>query len=363
MTAASSRDNAITIPRSRPRGASPIDHERHTMSVPSLLRYLEIKTHHLVHDQDWRRIRVIGAYDRDGVISTNEKNDKPFNWQRPTADVTGEGEELVIQCFPGQDYVLHYALIIATYLSMVGRYRGQVSYELPSETTCRAAVAQLDLDVTGDDLVVLGWGLGHFVGEAPWRAGHGYAWQRRDVDGRSVLYLGYLHSIWGDVAGRVVARLAELGARRVVYVGKLGSLESHVAPNTSLATGNTSVLPRGRRVTWPDFFGGLAASQPDVHTGVHATSPSILLEGQSWLEQQDGRHFVDPEIGHMGHAAAAAGIEFGFLHVISNNLARHYPADLSNERLDTVLQHRRALLDRIHEIIRLRLRTAEYTPM
>lgn len=350
---------AFTIPRARPRPASPIDHYRHTMSVPSLLRYLEIKTHHLIQHQDWQHIRVIGAYDRDCVISTNEKNDKPFNWHRPTAEVLGD--ELVIKCFPGPDYVLHYALIIATYLNMAGRYRGQVSYELPAEVTCRAAVAALELDVADDDLVVLGWGLGHFADAAAWNDGHGYAWQRRTVDGRRVLYLGYRHSIWGDVAGRVVARLAELGARRVVYVGKLGSLEPRVAPNTWLASAHTSVLPDGRRVTWPDFFGSLLDSQPDVHIGVHATSPSILLEGQSWLAEQDGRHFVDPEIGHMGDAAAGAGIQFGFLHVISNNLARHYPADLSNERLGTVLERRSALLDRIHEIIRLRLRTTEDT--
>lgn len=359
MTAAAWRNSAFTLPRSRPWPASPIDHDRHTMSVPSLLRYLEIKTHHLIQHQDWQRIRVIGAYDRDCVISANEKNDKPFNWHRPTAEAFGD--ELVIKCFPGPDYVLHYALIIATYLNMTGRYRGQVGYELPAESACREAVSALDLSVADADLVVLGWGLGHFADAAAWNDGPGYAWQRRTVDGHRVLYLGYRHSIWGDVAGRVVSRLAELGARRVVYVGKLGSLEPDVAPNTCLASGNTSVLPDGRRVTWPDFFGSLLDSRSDVHVGVHATSPSILLEGQSWLAEQHGRHFVDPEIGHMGHAASECGIQFGFLHVISNNLAQHYPADLSNERLGTVLEHRSALLDRIHEIIRLRLRTTEDT--
>ena len=71
---------------------------------------------------------------------------------------------------------------------------------------------------------------------------------------------------------------------------------------------------------------------------------------------------MDPEIGHMGQAARAAGIEFGFLHVISNNLARTYPDDLSNERCSTVVQRRALLLDRISQIIRLRLRTARQVP-
>ena len=41
----------------------------------------------------------------------------------------------------------------------------------------------------------------------------GYAWQRTKIHGRPVIYLGFLHSIWGDVAGRVVTRLAELTGR------------------------------------------------------------------------------------------------------------------------------------------------------
>ncbi|MBL7489738.1 hypothetical protein I6A60_29415 [Frankia sp. AgB1.9] len=333
-------------------GASPIDVYQHTMSVPRLRRYLEMKAHHLLQEREWARIRVIGAYDRYCVASENEKNDKLFNWQRPTAEV--QGDTLVIKCFPGRDYVRHYALIIATHLSLDGRYRGQVDYELPDERTCAAAVDRLDLDPSGDELVVLGWGLGHLTDPGGWVPGHGYAWQREERHGRRVLYLGYLHSIWGDVAGRVVSRLASLGARRVVYVGKVGALDPAIAPNTCLATGDTSVLADGT-ACWRDVFAGLADGQPDIRRGVHVTSPSILLEDSQWLAGHGGCQFVDPEIGHMGRAAVASGIEFGFLHIVSNNLAAAYPADLSNERLSHVVERRSQLLDRIREIIGLRL--------
>lgn len=349
-------DETLMIPQARLHGVSPIDPNRHTMSAKSLLRYLEIKVHHLIQERDWKRIHIVGEYDRRCVISTNEKNDKFFNWQRPTAEV--RGNELVIKCYPGVDYVHHYALIIVTYLNMLGRYRNQVDYEIPNESTCEAAIDRLDIDPSADHLVVLGWGLESFVNGAPWAHGHGYAWQRAEAEGRCVLYVGFLHSIWGDVASRVVSRLAVLGARRIVYVGKVGSLDPHIAPNTSLATGNCSVMTDGR-VSWRDFFGDIAADQPDVRSGVHVTSPSILLEGKNWLERQQGNRFVDPEIGHMGRAACAVGIEFGFLHVVSNNLARKYTADLSNERLSTVVERRRRLLGRIHEIISLRLRTTD----
>jgi hypothetical protein len=346
---------ALTIPPPRLSPAFPVDACRHTMNKGSLLRYLEIKVHHLIQERDWARICVLGGYDRDCVISANEKTGKLFNWHRPTAEV--HGNDLIIKCYPSVDYVHHYGLIIATYLNMHGRYRGQVSYAIPPEHARQAATARLDVDLSADHLVVLGWGLAHLAGGTQWVHGSGYAWQRAEVDGLRVLYLGFSHSIWGDAAGRVVSRLATLGARRVVYVGKVGSLDPHIAPNTCLATGNCSVMD-GRQVTWRDFFGTTAASQPDVHSGVHVTSPSPLLEGQSWLASQHGNSFVDPEIGHMGQAANIAGIEFGYLHVVSNNLARDYPADLSNERLHTVIQCRAGLLTRIHEIIRLRLRAS-----
>jgi hypothetical protein len=354
MTSVPVCDEKLSTERAGLLGASPIDPYWHTMNVSSLLRYLEIKVHHLIQDRDWARIRIVGDYDRECVISTNEKNDKLFNWQRPTAQI--QDDTLVLKCFPGLEYVHHYGLIIATYLNLVGRYRGQVEYALPSEFACEAAIGRLHIDPSEDDLVVLGWGLGQFVNGTPWTYGPGYAWQRAEVEGRRVLYLGYLHSIWGDVASRVVSRLAALGARRVVYVGKVGALDPQIAPNTHLATGNSSVLA-GDRFSWRDFFAGLASVQPDVCSGVHVTSPSILLEDRNWLARQSEHRFVDPEIGHMGSAAYAAGIEFGFLHVISNNLARPYPADLSNERLGPVVERRAQLLDRIHEIIRLRLRS------
>jgi hypothetical protein len=189
-----------------------------------------------------------------------------------------------------------------------------------------------------------------------WTYGPGYAWQRTRVHGHRVVYLGFLHSIWGDVAGWVVRRLAELGARGVVYVGKVGALNPEIEPNTRLATGNTSLVG-GTPVTWHDFFGDFASAQPGVHTGVHVTSPSILLENRDWLTEHASHAFVDPEIGPMGAAAHHAGIGFGYLHVISNNLARHYPADLSNERHRDVVERRTVLISQIRDIIATRLAT------
>ncbi|HEU0086343.1 MAG TPA: hypothetical protein VFQ77_01600 [Pseudonocardiaceae bacterium] len=331
---------------------SPIAVDGHTMAPDRLLRYLQIKVHHLIQDHDWDSIHVVGGYDRHAVISAHEKNGKLFNFERPTAQVNGR--DLVVKAFPGADYVHHYALIIATYLAMTGKAADTVTYELPDAAVSREAVKQLALDLDGD-LVIVGWGLAHLAPpDGVWTYGPGYAWQRAQVHGRRVVYLGFFHSIWGDVAGRVVTRLAELGARDVVYVGKVGALDPEIEPNTRLATGNTSLVG-GTPVTWHEFFGDFATTQPGVHTGVHVTSPSILLENREWLTEHAEHAFVDPEIGPMGAAAHRAGIRFGYLHVISNNLARHYPADLSNERHRDVVQRRTVLISHIRDIIADRL--------
>ncbi|MFF4822661.1 hypothetical protein ACFY20_06370 [Streptomyces sp. NPDC001312] len=99
--------------------AAPIDPSGHTMSRESLLRYLEIKVHHLIQDHGCDSIRVIGGYDRTTIVSRYEKGGKLFNTERPTAEV--HGHDLVVKAFPGADYVQHYALIIASYLAMTGR--------------------------------------------------------------------------------------------------------------------------------------------------------------------------------------------------------------------------------------------------
>ena len=68
-----------------------------------------------------------------------------------------------------------------------------------------------------------------------------------------------------------------------------------------------------------------------------------------------GERFVDPEIGHMAEAALQAGITFSIMHIVSDNLSRQYPFDLSNERVAEVVADRKKLCDELCELLEERL--------
>ena len=101
----------------------------HTMGH-SLSEYLRMKVHPDIHNNPWSQVVVKGEHLRDPSlvrISSIEKKDKPFNWQRPTASAINS-KTFQLHCFPGIDYVQHYAAIMATYLSLTGGQQDIVQY-------------------------------------------------------------------------------------------------------------------------------------------------------------------------------------------------------------------------------------------
>jgi hypothetical protein len=321
------------------------------------------------------------------------------------------GDTLQILCFPGEDYVQHYAAIIATYLALEGRSPDVVSYCLPSLDAQMQPLLYSNLAQMGPiDIAVLGYvhGLDRFTKSGLWQEGSSsnsssnnssnvvesndinksggshtndkhnsniFAWQTmHTARGLRVAFLGCRVSFWGDIAGNVVRALQRANSVRcVLYVGKLGSLRAELAPNRWLATGGASAL-HGRRVAWANVLapfvaralaanghssGGSSASV--LHNARHCTLASVLDETHAWLAAH-GPHFdlVDPEIGHMARAALERRTRFGYLHIVSDNLARKYPHDLSNERRAAVLRDRRRLVSSIQDVLDLFF--AEWTP-
>ncbi|CAF9920083.1 hypothetical protein IMSHALPRED_004811 [Imshaugia aleurites] len=326
----------------------------------SLTEYLRIKVHPSIQNKVWSRIVVEGIHERNiskAYVSPIEKRDKPFNWQRPTTSVIGP-QTLRLQCFPGVDYVKHYAAITATYLSLKGETPDSVYYTLPSETECLQPLLHSNLREMGRvDIVIVGYVQGfERWAHIPWEGDDSnelFAWKKiSSPKGHCIAFLGCRVSFWGDISGNVVRALQTLnGAKCVLYVGKLGSLRAEHSPNQWLATGCQSLV-RNRLITWTNPLEHLVHDLPSVVRGVHCTLGSVLDETKEWLRETEKKYdFVDPEIGHMGKASLEGGTEFGYLHIISDNLAMKYIHDLSNERLKAVLHGRKRLVGEIENVL------------
>lgn len=230
----------------KPTVASP---ETHTMGT-SLNEYLWIKVHPQILSRPWKSIIVDGLHDRTTAnISPIEKTDKPFNWQRPTTAVDQVSRDTIyLRCFPGADYVPHYAAIVATYLALHDKPHDIVQYRIPWAAQCMEPLWRSNVVNMGKvDVVVMGYvhGLAGYTGSRVWEGGDAtqlFGWQKMTTsNGTTVAFLGCRVSFWGDIAGNVVRALQRLNdVKCVLYVGKLGSLRAEHTPNTLLATGDHS---------------------------------------------------------------------------------------------------------------------------
>ena len=80
--------------------------------------------------------------------------------------------------------------------------------------------------------------------------------------------------------------------------------------------------------------------------------PSVLDETKDWLLSAQIKYdFVDPEIGQMAKAAEEGGAQYGYLHIISDNLAKKYERNLSNERFDDAIQGMKPLMGEIQDVL------------
>lgn len=332
----------------------------------SLERYLEIKVHQTVLERVWDEILVVGAYSRYSGTSIpfeGEKRDKPFNWERPTARVAGN--TLYVECFPGYDHVEHYAEIIACYLNermLTGDVLTPPSrvFFLPTSSShTDDALEATNLPLFpghGVDTVVLGlvWHLPLLTKPFDWQGDGPWQWIVRDFDGRKVAFLGFRPAFWGCISGQVVHYLASrFHVKNVIYLGKLGALKGTVRPNAWLATGGESLV-RGRTVQWRNILAKSVQKVASDSTifGAHVTLGSVLHETKEWhaglVRDFD---FVDPEIGMMAQAAIRNGINYGYLHMITDNLGSKYDEDLSNERIRSVVWGRERLHKAVQDVM------------
>lgn len=347
-----------------------VDHDslqvgQHLM-YETLKTYIDGKIHPLIRSRVWPRIRVCGHYARsapDVHISPTEKREKRFNWHRPIAVIVNEFT-LEIRCFPGRDYVQHYALLIAYHLKLnsIKAPTSVVEYLLPSSETCVNILLQSNLRFMGAvDTVILGY-VDHLATNEDyiWETGTDvpdqlFAWKRFSLaDGSVVAFVGSMVSLWGDIIGNVVRTMrAQNSISSVFYMGKAGSLRTQDVPNQVLVTGESSRVD-GKLLSWESPLSTTLSTMKIEHLcqGTHVTVPSPLVETEDWLanNKQDA-DWVDCEVGYLAEACQDNNIRFGYLHFISDNVAQKYIYNLATERQEAVISARKGIWDKVRHIL------------
>ncbi len=327
-------------------GYSVADYDSHSMGK-SLRGYIEMKLPDVLVNDKISEVHIVGNYDRSQGISPKEKNDKLFNYKRPTVVV--KDHIAIINCYPGIDYVYHYASLVKTYLNILKKDK-KVKVYFPSECNIEQQLKKSNLNnIPRCKTVILGYvvGFDYLSKDNIWQGNGDFLW--KNIDNSKIL-LGCKHSYWGDIAGHIVSILAKQGVENVIYIGKLGTLDESNKPNEAIATGSKSIFLDGSSIEWNNIFDSEKSSL--IKQGVHYTLPSIIQETKGWVdENKDLVDFVDPEIGHMARAANERGITFSYMHIISDNLSRKFDEDLSNERKQEILIKRKSLIRTIGNCI------------
>ncbi len=216
---------------------------RHTMAAKNLDKYCKSKIHSLFTASDVKIIKIVPEYRRDKKVSDTEKIDKPFNFKRPTAEIVDGVGYLYV--FPGKNYVDHYAKIY--------RQQGfEVDAGVFSKKVIRETISKvLPTDLPESDTIVLGY-VEPLAGENGWQTNGEIAWKLIDMNGTRVAFIGVTFSYWGDIIYYLAEQLAQK-AKRLIYIGKLGSLHKDDTPNKTIATGDRSLV-EGEVVCWNNIL-------------------------------------------------------------------------------------------------------------
>ncbi|KAF4773741.1 hypothetical protein HER10_EVM0004020 [Colletotrichum scovillei] len=344
--------------------------DEHSMGK-TLREYIYQRIHQEIKRPEWQTIRVTDSLQRDppAIISSWEikKQPTPFNFRRPTATIIDDST-LEIHCFPCPAFVRHYSRVISTYLQFENRAT-KVETLIPTDLVSENVLRQSNLSELGaTDVVIFGevHRLTQLVSGITWGSQHPnglFAWHTFESEGgKSITLLGCRESLWGEAAGSLVRILREFSKIQcLIYVSKVGSLAENVSANERIATGCRSTFEdEDKDITWDDPLRDikLIALSDLVLRGRLVSVPSPLCETKEWLGQwQETCAWVDCETWHMAQAAKDVKVKFGYLHIVSDNLAEENGENLSNEDCNGIQSKREKLFREIEIILRQFIKT------
>ncbi|SPN99769.1 uncharacterized protein DNG_02620 [Cephalotrichum gorgonifer] len=336
--------------------------------------YIFQRVHQDIQRKEWREILVTGSLRRGPPAAKSlwetERPGRAFNFQRPTATCLND-DTIELHCFPSQSFVEHYKTVLDFYLFLSGK-SGCILRAIPPppseplETFRRSNLPQLgpvDIVIVGEVHCLPGlppgsWWKGRDIPEEDL-----FAWEKYpSPTGKTITLLGCKEGLWGEAAGAIIHALKQMSdVQCALYVGKVGALTGEYAPNEWIATGSEVLLrPEDRPILWKNPLEDVIRGYKGVvASGELLTVASPLCETKEWLQQRkewlqqrsESATWVDCDTGHMAAAAKDVSVQFGYLHIVSDNLAAKYKGDLSNEDCVDVTASRSGQYRKIENII------------
>ncbi len=316
----------------------------------SLHKYVDIKTHQILKEKTYQHIKIKWNYNReDNEISIYEKNDKIFNWKRPTAII--EENTVTINCIPWDDYIKHYYYLINTFLQINNIKNVFTTYELPWTKHKKDFFNNYDfLELKNSDYLIL-WHIDKIwvFEEKKYITIKDFKYKIWKINWKKVSLLWAEFSLRGDFWWYLIENLTQYWIKNIIYIWKVWWIQKNIEPNKHIATWNNSI------VNWKTIF------RKNLFTWIkwkniihwkHYTSKSIILENKKRLKENNEYDFVDPEIGQFAKFANKNWIWFSYIHLISNNLNNElYKEDLSNERKKETIKKRKEIFKQIWKIL------------
>ncbi|KFA52576.1 hypothetical protein S40293_11201 [Stachybotrys chartarum IBT 40293] len=328
--------------------------ETHVMRR-SLVAYVNHKVHASFANKDITSILVSGSLQK-----RSSSPDGQFDCRRPVVSNISP-TEIRLDCFPSQNLCFHYASLVGTYLSLNNRNPSIVRLSPPGLGSASDILNASNLQDLGHvDIAIIGH-VHHLeqLSPGPWSG------QRSDAEyeifrwrtfvsasGKTIALLGCLEKIWGDASYNLIHSIhAQSGIGCVIYIAKAGALSAKHHANEWIASGQDAYL-EGEHIKWRSPLMEILRESQKVATGTVVTVPTTLCETHEWLDKWSPKaDWVDCEIGYMATASIELGIEFGFLHIISDNLHHSDGEGLHNEETPVILEKRRLLYHDIMKIL------------
>ena len=306
------------------------------------------------------------------VSDFSSTSQKSLNFVRPRFALVSKNRKkfLVVAVTPGKDYVRHYAGILYYCLRMFHRRNVPDAFcNAHYEDTLASWTELSRISCFKNSIVVLGFV--HRAQRALIDAGAELVTQE-DTPYYSVAQcvlegcvpvtlLGVKYSFWGDISQRIAYAVCELGAREIVYLGKLGSLLSKSDVYQKLYSPTNYAILEYTKISQElsNFPNPMVKKFPELATGRHVSISTIVEQDCSlrFLTEVIGAQSIDSEVSKIAQAVAryndqnSADVAFSPLHFVASYLRTSHELrvpvkyDLSNNRDIHSVRARRSIQD------------------